>query len=148
MRLNKKIIFFGLLVAAVLGGTLGGIAIAQTNDQPASLTDNTTQVSALLERVAEIYQQNTGVAIDAQELAKAIKEAQQETCNQALDKFLDRLAEKGILTQDQADQYKEWLDARPDVPIKPGLNFEFHNRLKMGGMFGRWGLNNNTGTTD
>jgi hypothetical protein len=144
MWLKKKFILIGLLTLVVLGGTLGGIAVAQANDNGSNTTsqaDNTTRMSALLEKVATIYQQNTGVTINADELAKAFTQAGKEMCNTAMDKFLDNLVTKGQITQDQANQFKAWLDAKPNIDISPGFNGLF-NRMgrmgKMGGMSRLW----------
>jgi hypothetical protein len=66
---NKKLIIFALLGVMLLSGIAGGIAAAQSSD------DNTGQArdlcSALFDRVSEIYQRNTGVTIDAQQLKDA-----------------------------------------------------------------------------
>lgn len=120
-----------------LGGTLGGIAIAQANDQGTGTSNNTTQLSTLLDKVASIYQQNTGVTIDSQELAKAFTQAQQEMRDTALDNYLNKLVQKGTITQDQANKFKTWLNSRPDVPNIPGLK-DFHGMGRFGGRFGGW----------
>lgn len=133
---NKKFILIGLLTLVVLGGTLGGIAIAQANTQGNSQTDNTSQLSTLLDKVASIYQQNTGVTIDSQELAKAFTQAQKEMRHTALDNYLNNLVTNGKITQDQANQYKTWLNSKPDINIGPGLNGGFRGMGRMGGMFG------------
>ena len=150
MWLKKKFILIGLLVVVVLGGTLGGIAIAQANDQGTSQTDNTSRLSALLDKVASIYQQNTGVAINAQELAKAFTQAGKETRDTALDNYLNNLVTNGKITQDQANQYKTWLNSRPDVPVGPGLKGGFNGMGRMGGRFGGcWDApNKDSGTSD
>jgi hypothetical protein len=135
MWLKKKFVLIALLTLVVLGGTLGGIAIAQANDQGTSQTDNTSPLTTLLDKVATIYQQNTGVAINAQELAKALTQAQTEMRATALDKYLNNLVAQGKITQDQANQFKTWLNSKPDVPIGPGLK-GFHGMGRMGGMFG------------
>jgi hypothetical protein len=136
MWLKKKFVLIALLTLVVLGGTLGGIAIAQGNDEPTAVTDNTSLLNTLLDKVATIYQQNTGVAINAQELAKALTQAQKDMRATALDNYLNDLVSKGKITQDQADQFKTWLNAKPDVNIGPGFNGMFRGMGKMGGMFG------------
>jgi hypothetical protein len=132
---NKKFILIGLLTLIVLGGTLGGIAVAQANDQGINQTDNATRMSTLLDKVAGIYQQNTGVAINAEELTKAFTQAQKEMCDTAMDNYLDKLVENGKITQDEANQYKTWLDAKPDIKIGPGVNGGFRGMGRMGSMF-------------
>ncbi|MFA5308922.1 MAG: hypothetical protein WC370_05470 [Dehalococcoidales bacterium] len=150
MHISKKFLLVGLLVAAVLGGTLGGIAIAQDNGQGTATvqTDNNTRLSNLLDKVVEIYKQNTGVTIDTEELLNAFKQAGQETCNTAIDNYLDKMVENGKITQAQADEFKAWLDARPDVPITPGTGLQFHGKIKMNGMFGLRGALNGALNTD
>ena len=139
MWLKKKFILIGLLTLMVLGGTLGGIAVAQANDNGSNIVnqaDNTTRISALLAKVATIYQQNTGEAINADELAKAFTQAMKETFNDAMNNYLDKLVENGKITQDEANQFEAWLDAKPDINIGPILKGQFNGMMgRMGGMF-------------
>jgi hypothetical protein len=122
----------------VLGAILGGYIVAQANDQNTNQSDNQTpnNFSTLLDKVASIYQQNTNVAIDATELQKAFTQAQKEIRSDALDKYLNSLVEKGKINQDQANQYKDWLNSKPDVPIGPGLKGGPRGFGRFGGMFG------------
>jgi hypothetical protein len=73
---------------------------------------------ALLTRVGEI------LGIGKQDLENAFKQAQRELRENALDARLQELVNQGAWTQQQADAYKAWLQARPDVPplrLGPGL---------------------------
>ena len=108
---SKKFIITVVLVTVVLGGIIGGYAVAQADDESTLPPEGGT---SLLEKVAEIYEKNTGVAISADELKKAFTEAGQAIHDEAQQKFLDRLVEEGVINQEQADEYKAWLDARPD----------------------------------
>jgi hypothetical protein len=112
---SKKLILIGILMAVVLAGTLGGVAIAQANDE----NTNTVQdiKTNLMEKVAEIYQANTGVAIDAAELQKAFEQAQQEIKDEAYNQFLQKLVDEGKITQEQLNEFKAWLESRPNLPI-------------------------------
>lgn len=147
MPLSKKFMITGLLVVVILGATFGSVAIARGNDQDSNTTGDTNQLSTLLDKVASIYQQNTGVALDSAELVKAFTQAGDEIRSFALDDFLNKLVEEGKLTQDQADQYKTWLNSRPDVPgifSCPGLKGESRGMGMFGGnMMGRWNLPEN-----
>ena len=116
---SKKFIIIAVLAAVVLVASIGGVALAQSGDE-----DNPqTQQEALLDKVCAIYEQNTGTAIDAQALKEAFAQAQSEMQGEALDKFLQNLVDEGKITQEEADQYKAWLEAKPDVniPITAGL---------------------------
>jgi hypothetical protein len=79
-----------------------------------------TRQEALLDRVCQIYQQNTGVAIDPQQLKNAFTQAQGETQGEALQSRLEKLVNDGKITQEEADQYLEWWQSRPNIEL-PGL---------------------------
>jgi hypothetical protein len=115
---SKKFIIIAVLAVVVLAGSIGGVALAQTsndNNQPAA------QQQTLLDKVCAIYEQNTGVAIDSGELQKAFDQARSEMRDEALNNYLQGLVDKGKMTQEQADQYKAWLESKPDVPFAPGF---------------------------
>jgi hypothetical protein len=116
---SKKFIIISVLVVLVLGGTLGGVAIAQADDQSTTTptptaTDN---VSSFLQKVADIYKANTGVTIDPQQLQKAIADARQAMRDEALSNYLQKLVTDGKITQDQADQFMTWWNQRPSLDV-------------------------------
>jgi hypothetical protein len=131
---RNKIFISGIVLMVVLAGTLGGVAVAQANDSntnPPQSSNNT-----LLEKVATIYQANTGTAIDPQELEKAFQQAGQEIKSEALDNYLKKLVEDGKITQEQADQFKAWLDARPAFPTDEFKKW-MESRPDIPGLFGQ-----------
>ncbi|MCJ7515344.1 MAG: hypothetical protein MUO89_05190 [Dehalococcoidia bacterium] len=65
---------------------------------------------ALMTSVAEI------LGIDIEDLENAFKQAQSELRENALETRLQDLVKQGAWTQQQADAYKAWIKARPDVP--------------------------------
>jgi hypothetical protein len=117
---SKKFIIAAVLAAVVLVGSIGGVVLAQTGDE-----ENSPQArqAALMEKVCAIYEENTGTAIDLEELQKAFDQARDEMQSEALDKYLQSLVDEGKITQEEADQYKAWLESKPDIgiPIAPGL---------------------------
>jgi hypothetical protein len=119
---SKKLIIVTLLAAVVLTGSLGGIALANGED------DNQPEAryGALLDRVCEIYQQNTGVAIEPEALEDAFAQARSEERTEFMRNHLQGLVEQGEITQQQADEFLQWQQARPDVPF--GLGFKGHGR--------------------
>jgi uncharacterized protein HemX len=134
MRRSKKFIVIALLAVVVLAGSIGGVVYAQSGND-----DNTqTKAQALLDKVAEIYQQNTGVAIDSEQLKTAFTQAEKELRDTALDNYLQSLVDQNKITSDQAQQYKTWLNSKPDVPLAPGFP---GGQMRRGfGRFGGWCL--------
>jgi len=122
------------LAVVLLAGSIGGIALAQTeNGDDDSLPE--ARYGALLDKVCEIYKEKTGVTIDPEELENAFADAQSEMRTEALENYLQSLVDQGTITQEQADQYKTWLESKPDVPLEFGFRGHggFHG---MGGMPG------------
>ena len=64
--------------------------------------------SRLSAKVAEILGLDTAV-VDG-----AIKQAREELRDEAIQKKLNALVEKGRLTQEQADEYLNWIQSRPE----------------------------------
>jgi hypothetical protein len=122
MKRTKKLIIITVITVLVLGGVLGGFAIANA-DEPTTTTNSpvSANITALLDRVATIYNQNTGETLNTQALLDAFKQAQQDIQNDRLNTYLDNLVKNNKITADQAQQYKDWLSKKPDVNI-PGLN--------------------------
>ena len=110
---NKKVILLVALATALLIGSIAGVTFAQTGSGDDSQAK--TQYEAVLDKVSQIYQQNTGVAIDAQQLKTAFAQAQKEMQNEALQSWLENLVSEGKITQEQADQYLQWWQSRPDT---------------------------------
>lgn len=134
---NKKALIITLAsVAAIIGITSGSVLAQGENEDPPQAGE---QQEAVLERICEIYEANTGVAIDPEELQNACAEAREEIMEEAMADRLANMVENGIMTQEEADQYLEWLEARPDMPM-PGMhNFQFApGSPGRGGMMGQF----------
>ncbi len=127
MRKHKKIWIISALCLIVLAGTLGGFAIASADDNNNTAPPKAAELrTELYQKVAEIYEQNTGTAIDSSELQKAFDQALQAKMDEAQDQFLQKLIDDGKITQEQADSWKTWLDSRP----KDVLSDEFKTWLQ------------------
>ena len=114
MKRGKKIVLVALMVVVALAGTIGGVAMAQSGDEEATTTPETERF-AYLERVCEIYQEQTGVAIDADILKDAMRQAGEEKKEQMCNRIRQHLIDEGILTEEQLAELEEWLQAKPDV---------------------------------
>jgi len=145
MKKSKKLIIIAVITVLVLGGILGGVAIANA-DEPTTTTAPAEvpaplDINALAQKIADAYEANTGVAIDPQELINAFEDVRQDMRTAALDAYLDKLIAAGKIDEGQAQQYKDWIEARPDVPIGPGLDGGCGGPFngKFGGMIGPGG---------
>jgi hypothetical protein len=113
---SKKFITIISIVAAVvvLAGIGVGVVFAADNP-PAQTTPATpTGQDELLGRVAKI------LGIDQSKLESAFTQARKEMSTERLDQYLKKLVTDGKLTQQQADQYKQWIQSRPNITLPGG----------------------------
>ena len=129
MRRRSKVIIGTVLAAVLLLGSLGGIAIADENEdssQPGA------PLGAMWDKVALILQDD-GVDVTLEQLKGAFAEAQGEMLQEAMENHLDKLVEEGVIESSQAEEYLEWWQSKPDVSIGFGSRGGFRG---MGGMRG------------
>ena len=141
---NKKVVLLAALAVAILiGSVAAGVTLAQSGN--GNSTQANTRYEELLNKVATIYQQNTGVTIDPQQLETAFTQAQKQMQSEALQTWLQKLVSEGEITQTQADQYLQWWNSKPDVPIlempRDGFVKLGEGMMMRGGGFGCWGGN-------
>ena len=118
---SKKFIIIMVIVVVALVGTIGGVALAQGNGD-GDATQPEAQHAALLERVCEVYEENTGTAIDAEELQNAFVEVRSEMLDDAIENRLAKMVENGTIDEAQAAEIQEWWESRPEgLPFCPGL---------------------------
>jgi hypothetical protein len=111
MKGIRKIVFATVLVATMLISSAPAIALAQEGEAP-------EHQGALISQVSEI------LGIDQQEFDNAFKQAQMELRDEALDARLQELIAEGTLTQKQANEFKTWMEAKPDIPMVPPRQLE------------------------
>jgi hypothetical protein len=118
MRKRKWLIPVVLSVV-LIGGITGGVIAAADNGSSSTVAQNQTadRYQALLDRACAIYQEKTGVTIDSGQLKIALQQAQSEMRDEALKNRLQGLVDKGKITQQEADQYLEWWQSRPDIRV-------------------------------
>ena len=103
--MRKRYWLTGTIVAAVMVlGIMGGVAMAQeTSDE-----DGDSEKKSFAARVADI------LGLDETTVQDAIDQARAEMQEEALQAKLDWLVENGHMTQDQADEYKTWIESKPE----------------------------------
>jgi uncharacterized membrane protein len=128
MAMRKRKWFIAVVVVSVLliGAITGGVVAAVNNSSSNTTAGNQSQVidryQALLDRACAIYGETVGIAIDPEQLKEALQQARSEMQDEALQNWLQELVDKGKMTQEEADQYLEWWQSRPDSELPlPGL---------------------------
>ena len=129
--MRKRYWLTGTIVAAVMVlGIMGGVAMAQeTSDE-----DGDSEKRSFAARVADI------LVLDETTVQEAIDQAKAEIQEEALQAKLDWLVENGHMTQDQADEYKTWIESKPEG-LSPKMFGGFgKKRHRFGGRgWGGWG---------
>jgi hypothetical protein len=109
-----------ILSEGLTGGAVAAMSTGSNNTEGQSQAMDRYQ--ALLDRACAIYKEKTGTVIDSEQLKDALDQAQGELQEEALETRLQNLVDEGKLTQEQADQYLEWWQSRPDIEVPlPGL---------------------------
>lgn len=99
-RKKKILVFTSILTVLAVFGTIGGIALADD--------DVANPVSKFTAKVASI------LGIEETALQGAFEQARTELAAEAQDAWLDKIVADGKATQEEADAYKAWLDAKPE----------------------------------
>ena len=104
--MRKVLVSLGVFVVAI-AVTIASLSVALAKEDEKG-DSGAGQVAV---KVAEI------LGLDAAVVDDAIKQAIRETVDEAIQKKLNALVEKGQLTQEQADGYLNWAKSRPnDIP--------------------------------
>ena len=105
---RKRWLLITTAILVLVVSVTGGVVLAHGGgSSDGSLTSFVSRVASIL-------------GVDETEVQDAFDQASKEIRDEALQKKLDSLVESGRLTQEQADEYKSWLDARPEG-LFPGL---------------------------
>jgi len=88
----------GLLAMLVIAA---GVVAAQTADDDSEVSDFSARVASIL-------------GLDAQDVEDARKQAWTEMREEKLQSTLDEKVASGEITQEQADEYKAWVESAPE----------------------------------
>lgn len=135
--MRKKHWLIGLLglTALVVGLGTATVAAQERRGEPSRL--------GLFARVADI------LGLEAQQVQDAFEQAQRELRQERFEEMesqrLDALVESGRMTQEQADELREWYAARPEsFWLAGGMERGKSNRGDKGRMFGPRGYSKGT----
>jgi len=102
--MSKRVKILISVVVAILLLAMGTTATVMAQEEPPEVS-----AKGLLARVAEI------LGIPEEDLINAFNQAQQEIREEAFDKWLDKAVERGLITQEKANEIKEWWEQRPEA---------------------------------
>lgn len=123
--MKKKWLLVPVVAAVIALAVMGGTALAQGD----SSSSTSSPWSTFAGKVASI------LGLDETTVQNAMDQAQKEIQDEALQARLDSLVEQGTITQDQADQYYQWYQSRPEG-IDGGLGLGFGKGGHFGGRGG------------
>ncbi len=130
MSQRVKVLVSVVVAVAVL--TVGGTATVMAQDEPIQEEpvqeepelEPSSGANCLLDKVAEI------LGISREELANAFEQARQEMGEQAFISYLDEAVEKGLITQDEADEIADWWLNRPEAVGRPLLRARIFRAIR------------------
>ena len=127
---SKKFIVIAVLAAVVLVGSIGGLVLAADNGD----TDPCeAHFDTMLDKVCEIYNENTDPDIDREALKDAFTQARSEMLPEDMPRFremnpeamqdhLQELFDQGKITQEQFDEMKARLESMSEgSPFRSGF---------------------------
>ena len=140
---SKKFII-AVSVAVLLAGSIGGVVLAADTEGSSQLEARHGQ---FMDKVCEIYEQDTGISIDQEALKAAFTQAagemraeimqnRPEIGPEAMQNRLQNLVDEGKITQEQMEELQGWWDSKPDVTF--GFGHPGHGKFPgMGGPCGQ-----------
>ena len=105
--MRKRWLFIPIVVLLVALGVVGGAVLAEQVSDGDKVRDDGDK-KGFAGRVAEI------LGLDEETVADAMKQAKKEMHEEYVQAWLDKMVESGRITQEQADEYQNWLDDRPE----------------------------------
>lgn len=141
MRKRKWLIPAVVVSVLLIGGIVGGVVVAAEDSSDNAESQTPGRFQELLDRACTIYGEQTGVTINSEQIKDALKQAQEEMRDEALENRLQDLVDEGKITEQEAGQFLEWWQSRPDVELPlPGFGGPGPSGgIMQGRGFQRWG---------
>ncbi|MBM3926191.1 MAG: hypothetical protein FJ320_09475 [SAR202 cluster bacterium] len=115
--MKRRWLVVSVAAAALAALAVGGAVFAASNRDGSGGAEREAAKEEYTNRVAEI------LGKDPAEVKSAVKQARREQMDEVINEHLDKLVEKGELTQAEADEIKAWLAERPEALSKLGPFF-------------------------
>ena len=135
----RKKWLLAVVAVGILAAGLSVGAVFASGGLSAGDGDGDSPKSTFISKVASILE------LDEETVTDAFEQARSELADERVEAMLDAKVEKGLITQEEADEYLEWFQDRPDdvFPMfkrggpggwKHGKGFGF-DRKNMSGYF-------------
>ena len=105
--MRKRWLLIPIVVLLVALGVAGGAVLAEQISDGDKVKGNGDK-NGFAARVAEI------LGLDEDTVADAMEQAKKEMHEEYVQAWLEKMVESGRITQEQADEYRNWLDDRPE----------------------------------
>ena len=130
--MNKKVKIIAIMLGIIIliSSIVGGVVFAQDSDSSSDTSTTTTTIVSRQDTFLSALAAKLNISID--QLKTYIKEAQNETQSQYMRDKIDALVAAGKITQDEADQYLEWWNSKPDFASNSDFGFRFGSGCRMG----------------
>ncbi len=143
--MRKRWLIIPVAVLALAVALVGGVVLAEgTGDGDSSgggISEGSSKGFAA--RVAEI------LGLEEDTVADAMEQARQEMHDERVEAWLDKMVESGKITQEQADDYQEWLDDRPEgLDRSWGKGFGGHHGFRSRGRWDKDSSDSSESSTD
>ena len=125
----KRKWLLAIVAVGILAAGLGVGAVFASGGLSDGDGDGDSPESTFMSKVASILE------LDEDTVSDAFEQARSEMADERVEAMLDAKVEKGLITQDQADEYLEWFQDRPD-DIFPMFKRGGHGGWKHGKGFG------------
>ncbi len=125
MKKRLMVVITGAAVTVVaVVGAFAGIVAAQSADEDG-------EKQSFADRVATI------LGLSSEEVENAIEQVKEEMHEERVDERFDKLVESEMLTQDEADAIREWMESKPEIEYNLDGIGSTGKRAFGGHMFGK-----------
>jgi len=120
MRKYMKYGIISIVAIIALGVGITAVVSAESPEGEAGSAGGPRQI--FLSKVADI------LGLDEEQLADAFLQAQQEMRDEAQEQRLQTAIEEGLITEQEAEQIREWWNSRPEALQQLGAQGRHHMR--------------------
>ncbi|MBA7470919.1 hypothetical protein ES703_50386 [subsurface metagenome] len=127
----RKYMKYGIIsIVAIIALGVGITAVVSAESPEGEVGSDGGPRQIFLSKVADI------LGLDEEQLADAFLQAQQEMRDEAQEQCLQTAVEEGLITEQEAEQIREWWDSRPEALQQLGAQAHLRLRNELCDQFG------------